>query len=425
MRDKWQKQNVNRLWDFKKKSRKDQISVGGRYEPVPDDCIIPMKIEISYDAPIDEDEEDETEESEEDEEDDTDKSSDEEEFNFSSGKLERKRKNQNPEDEYKLRFYLDSLQFSSNACSEFHYIGPCLSIPMASINNGVVVGTTIRCPIPYAFPTENETEDVGNYYVTYTFTPALHSKSWPANLYLHFNQQIFNRKINHGKMWPSREQMEQIELYGCYTLPSGYRSVGFFNATQMLEWELNFHDCETILLSSMHNPHWRTYIFSAILFRAFIAPLGPQGIGLEHIRNILYCMCYDDFYGWNDEQPGAQLSMMLGHLLECLGKGKMPSFFIPSRNLLQSIPQHNLRYVQGHLHQIRENIIVYCIYAFRNLVKVQKSENSYKFPNLKYLYEILTGQETELLIMVSKLLEFATTNILSAINNYDPPNLDL
>lgn len=408
LRDRWQKQNLKRLWEYGKKSRKDMIPTNGKYDPIPPDSYSEIKYESTFDAPILESDEEEDEYNSEEEEDDDEDDDDEsvEEFDFTSGRLRSsKQRRKNLDDEYEMRFYLNSSQFSSNACSEFHYVGPSFSIPETSLTHGVVLGTTIRCPIPYSFSKdrEDEDDDLGCYSVTYTFTPSLHSKTWPEGLYFHFNQQIFNHK-RRGEMWPSRQQMEKLEQVGCNAIPLGYRAIGFFNAEQILEWELNFLECERNLLDSFRHAQWRTYIFSSILFRAFIAPLGPQGIGLEHVRNILYCMCYDDFSGWNDEQPGLHLKLLISHLYDCLGRKYMPSFFVKGRNLLQSIPEQNLRFVQGHLNKIRENLIIYCIYAFRNLMDVRKSASSYKLSNFKSLYEILTVEDVELLRIVSKYL---------------------
>lgn len=173
--------------------------------------------------------------------------------------------------------------------------------------------------------------------------------------------------------------------------------------------------------SSFKSVHWRVYIFAAIIFRAFIAPLGPQGIGVEHIRNIIYFMCHEDFVGWNDEQPGVHLRAVISKLFDCLGKGKseqimlffylswfyqlnlfaVPNFFIQSQDLLKSIPTQNSRLVQAHLSKLKDNLVVYCIYAFRNLTVVQPEDTFYPMPNFKKLYNIITvPHERDLLQIV-------------------------
>jgi hypothetical protein len=197
-------------------------------------------------------------------------------------------------------------------------------------------------------------------------------------------------------------KVEKIEKLGSNAVPLGFRSIQFFNTHQSLEWQMNFQQAETLLLNSFKNVHWRAYIFASLIFRAFIAPLGPQGISVDHIRNIIYFMCHEDFVGWNDEQPGVHLRAVISKLFDCLGKGKMPNFFIQSQDLLKSIPQQNARLVQAHLSKIRDNLTVYCIYAFRNLTCVRTHGEFYAMPDFKKLYNIITApQEKDLLQIVS------------------------
>lgn len=55
----------------------------------------------------------------------------------------------------------------------------------------------------------NDHEDEEPFHVTHTFTPAIHSKSWPTSYYFWFNQRMFNRK-NRSELddrWPSADQV--------------------------------------------------------------------------------------------------------------------------------------------------------------------------------------------------------------------------
>ena len=49
-----------------------------------------------------------------------------------------------------------------------------------------------------------------------------------------------------------------------------------------LEWRISFTRAEHILLSSLNAPKLRMYIFSVLLYRTFLAPLGSINEG--HIR---------------------------------------------------------------------------------------------------------------------------------------------
>jgi len=196
-------------------------------------------------------------------------------------------------------------------------------------------------------------------------------------------------------------QRELIEALGMNLIPRGFKTIGFFNTHQCLEWEISFVRSETVLLNTFRAPHWRAYIFSSLIFRAFLAHLGPQGVGLEHIRNIIYFMCEDDFTGWNEEQPGTHLVTILVKLYECLGAGKMSSFFMHNRNLLKSVPQQNSSLIQGHLKKVLDNPVIHCLHALKNLECVSTHKHLYPVPKWDRLYKILTVSKTDLLKIVS------------------------
>ncbi|XP_035712827.1 uncharacterized protein LOC110863060 isoform X2 [Folsomia candida] len=363
IRIKWQQVELKQLFQYPARKRGRADIDAEKQDPLSSNCFYPVNLEISSDE-------------ESDAEDDSDSS-----FESDSEKAAK-------EPKCETRYYLNSTQFSSEYCSEFHYMGIKGGLPPSAVNQAVVLGTSVRAAVAY----NNDHEDEEPFHVTHTFTPAIHSKSWPTSYYFWFNQRMFNRK-NRSELddrWPSADQVEKIEKLGSNAVPLGFRPIEFFNTHQSLEWQVNFLPAESLLFDSFKSVHWRVYIFAAIIFRAFIAPLGPQGIGVEHIRNIIYFMCHEDFVGWNDEQPGVHLRAVISKLFDCLGKGKMPNFFIQSQDLLKSIPTQNSRLVQAHLSKLKDNLVVYCIYAFRNLTVVQPEDTFYPMPNFKKLYNIIT-----------------------------------
>jgi len=195
-----------------------------------------------------------------------------------------------------------------------------------------------------------------------------------------------------------------IEQLGCNAIPLGYRSINLTQAenllTQTLEWHIGFAQAENILLNSLHGVHWKCLTMGCLLFRAFIAPLGPLGIGLEHFRNILYFMCNKEFALWNEEQPGLHLRTLLFKVYECLSRGDMSSFFIREHNMLKNIPSANVKKVQAYLSRVLDNPVIYAMYAFRNLTRV--GSNHYPMPNLRKLYKYLTHRnEQDVLFWVS------------------------
>jgi hypothetical protein len=190
---------------------------------------------------------------------------------------------------------------------------------------------------------------------------------------------------------------------GCNAIPIGYRSIHLSqaeNVLQMLEWKVGFAQAESILLNSLKSVHWRCLILSSLLFRAFIAPLGPLGIGAEHFRNILYLMCNREVV-WNYERPGNHLKAFLTYMYLCLGRGDMPNFFIKKNNMLRNLPPQNVTQVQSSLSRVRNNLLIYCIFAFRNLSKLQT--NFYPMPKLKKLYKIITTRDEQTILFMVRI----------------------
>ncbi|CAG7836871.1 unnamed protein product [Allacma fusca] len=310
-------------------------------------------------------------------------------------------------DDFVIRTYLNSSQFSSVSFSDFSLIGTKIGINSTVLQNAQVLHTTIRCSVNYKLPKEDERD----YNLLYTFTPSLHSKSWPQSTLMHFRHRLLRTKyFQDGPRsepvlrpeelsWPSRIQIESIEGLGCGIIPECSHS-SKTRPEEPKEWRLIFPQGESLLLNTLKHVHWRAYIFMALLFRAFVFPMGPSGVGLEHIRNLIYQMCEQDYIFWNEEESGAHLRAILDRLYECLGNRRMPNFFIPTCDMFKRAQPESTR-VQALLSNIRENLIIYSIYALRNLTCLQKKENVFPIPNLKRLYNLITYPDTELLYIIN------------------------
>lgn len=173
------------------------------------------------------------------------------------------------------------------------------------------------------------------------------------------------------------------------------------NVEHSLVWSVGFSAAENILLDSLLHVQWRCLTYACLIFRAFIAPLGPLGVGLEHIRNILYFMCHEEFVSWNYEQPGLHLKSLLDKVYDSLGRGDMPSFFVAGHNLFKNIPIQNLRKVQANLSKVRDNLLFHTMFMLRNLVQMDKDFYPMPKDNFKKLYDYLTVPEKQILYLVN------------------------
>ncbi|CAG7719818.1 unnamed protein product [Allacma fusca] len=388
---------LKELWQYQ---RKHKFVVQGpvMYEISPD-CLIQVKV---------------------DKEDDPDETSDEESESDSSS-LDTRGSHHSSDEGFIIKSYLSSTQFSALACSDFNIIATKIGINSSKLSEAQVLGSTIRICVDYSIAKGD------NFQLLHTFTPTLQCKVWPAVPLIWFKQRLLRPKhITHkGKevakpeemSWPSRIQVENIEGFGSTVIPQGFHSVDFFNAQQSMEWLVNFSQGENLLLNSFKNVHWRAYIMSAILFRAFIFPMGPRGVGLEHIRNIIYQMCEQDYVFWDYEDGGLHLRAILSRLCNSLSTRQLPNFFIPRYNMLKSSVPENTRKVQAHLSSIRENIIVFCIYALRNLTCLHERDSYYYPPDLKKLYRLVTSPNAELLLIANPYLRQALAPDITNNNN--------
>jgi len=180
IRFKWQQLELKQLAQFPLKNRIKADLELEKHEPLSFHCFIPVKTEIVSDS--------------EDESDSESVSSYSSEGSDSFHEIR-----------YQERYYLNSTHFSSEFCSEFYHVGIKLGIPPDTLSRAVILGTTVRCSVPY----QSEFGDQESYQIVHTFTPSLHSKYWPPSYYFWFNQRMFNKKITpgHTQSWPTLDQV--------------------------------------------------------------------------------------------------------------------------------------------------------------------------------------------------------------------------
>lgn len=306
------------------------------------------------------------------------------------------------EPNFHVKTYLSSTKLSASALSDFDKIAMKLGLPAQTVDEAQVLGATIRCCVPSPSDTK--------YKVLHTFTPTLQCKRWPEAYKQEFKERL--QRIAYfwnGEhvtpallTWPSESQITAILEKGCRTIPQGFYSTQFFNSKQSLEWLLTFPDAESILLGSFQHAHWHAYIISAILLRAFIFTYGPLGVGLEHIRSIMFQLCNEEFL-WNEQEIGDKLTLILQRLDESLSRPKLPSFFLAASNMMKSTARENTLFVKSRLKAVRENLIIHCLASLENLKRIHPEDRAFPFPDLRDLNRLLTLPEAELFLAVNNI----------------------
>ncbi|OXA40732.1 hypothetical protein Fcan01_24517 [Folsomia candida] len=317
---------------------------------------------------------------------------------------------------YGTVFCLKSQSFLHNAISDFH----SRDVSDGELYDVVISGASVQCYI------NNEYD---GFRITNNFTPSLICDRFPPRSYFWFNRRmhsrikdgkdlkwwmhptmirisfpdsgkktVFTPHPNQWEMGKRGKSIEKIETFGCSAIP-----LGPFEDCNSVQWELDFFNVESLLLSNFKEIHWRAYIFSGLIFRAFFATFGYQGIGLNHVRHLLYNMAHEvPLTAWSMEEQGIHLKTLLTQLCKALAKCKLPNFFISEQNMFKYIPRHNLSSFQYQLKIVLDNLLVSCICALRNLARpTMEKRGEEKCLDFKKLFKIVTVDDSDLLPVIN------------------------
>jgi len=182
------------LAQFPAKRRRPYYPIKSQIEPLAEQCFKPVEISLSDDE-------------EEDEEDSNSDSEDE---------IKKAKNKMRLEEPKVIRYFLDSSNFSSEFCSEFHYIGPKMGISWQSMQNAMVLSSTVRCAVSLKEKTGTNSEDDDENdgpYGTHIYTPALITRNWPSKYILWFTTRMMKDRAE-GEAWLSHQDVRitfQIE----------------------------------------------------------------------------------------------------------------------------------------------------------------------------------------------------------------------
>ncbi|KAL7027030.1 hypothetical protein ACKWTF_005266 [Chironomus riparius] len=221
--------------------------------------------------------------------------------------------------------------------------------------------------------------------------PAI-SSPWPreANEWIYRRREIRIDPItNLPYQWPSLEMIEKITNFGCYVIPQGFAPKVGSNPQRELEWKIVFPEAEKFLESRLTFAQIKIYMITKALIKAFIEPGIERGVNMftaEHIRSHLFWQCEHNYTAWSEDLLGEGLLKFLSSLLQCIKTHRLPDYFIPKRNLLETIPEKILVDLHKKIYRIIENPVPYVLIAIRNL---RYQRNFYPKLKCKRLYSRL------------------------------------
>ena len=187
--------------------------------------------------------------------------------------------------------------------------------------------------------------------------------------------------------WPSQEQIAAVKTLGFNIAPKGftYPRKEHVNQDSDIGWEMKFTKADLYISRNLHHPKLRVYIFSLILFKAFLEPF--EGINEQHFRYIFYWLVERSPGDWTEENVGEKVKLLMEYLKKHLTKQKMPHYFLSKCNMFATVANHRLRAAQEKVYRILENPVVHFLQSINN---IHYEKNFYPKMDTKKLFRILT-----------------------------------
>ena len=187
--------------------------------------------------------------------------------------------------------------------------------------------------------------------------------------------------------WPSKEQVDAVQNLGFNIAPKGFTFPRKENVNQDsdIEWEVKFAKAEIFITRNLHHPKLRVYLFSLILFKAFLEKF--EGINEQHFRFIFYWLVEKSPGDWTEENVGEKVKLLMEYLKKHLTKQKMPHYFLSRCNMFANVANHKLRAAQEKVYRILENPVFHFLQSVNS---IHYEKNFYPKLDAKKLFRILT-----------------------------------
>lgn len=206
---------------------------------------------------------------------------------------------------------------------------------------------------------------------TWQVMPSIASP-WPKEAFewIHRHREIIQNPITGQKFqWPNREIVNKVTSFGCHVIPvNSPQTKTSFN--REIEWKIVFPDAERYLESCLTNTQIKIFVIVLVLIKTHVEPHIDEKLNqltAEHLRSHLFWQCEQNCAAWPEDHLGEALMRYLNSLLVHLRKQKLPDYFLPSRNLFESVPSEVLVELHRRIFRIVENPSVHFIAALRNL----------------------------------------------------------
>lgn len=168
-------------------------------------------------------------------------------------------------------------------------------------------------------------------------------------------------------------------------MTEGGKKGGRSSSNIKLEWQLSFGAAEEVLLSSLSRSHLQALMWTRLIFRHVLAPMGV--LSLHHVETVFFWLVEKNYIDWQEAELGERIMSIYTTLHDCVMKGKLPHYFIRKRNLLQTKAPRDILKAQEKLFRLIEGFVPLTVQAAKHL---QSTHSLYPMPNLTRLWEIIT-----------------------------------
>lgn len=171
---------------------------------------------------------------------------------------------------------------------------------------------------------------------------------WPSQA-----KEWLSRKRSSG--WPTRELLDECGSSKCYVVPAACKES--IRSEKRKEWRLSFTETELKLARSLTENQRQSYIVAKMIIKTAVNQLRNKVPSLKHARLVtsydvkttMFWLC-ESRTNWDDLI--ANVKVIINKLLDYVGNGFLPDYFLPEKNLIKGLNQEMFRICRDMLKEI-------------------------------------------------------------------------
>ncbi|VDI07473.1 Hypothetical predicted protein [Mytilus galloprovincialis] len=203
-------------------------------------------------------------------------------------------------------------------------------------------------------PALTKLESIGNRtFYDHDFVPALKCVSWPSQA-----KEWKLRKRQSG--WPSPDLIKKCLMSDCHVVPVGHKCSSKYYKRK--EWRMSFTGASNILAHSLSFNQRQTFILSKLLIKDTINILLKRRPSLMNFRLVTSHEIKTTFLWLCEEKLTWDNIFIDCHeivekLIYFLCKRVLPDYFIPEKNIIETLSEEAIDQCIGSLRSVNDNLL--------------------------------------------------------------------